>query len=101
MPLVPGPDTFERDGAIMTKPRLTFEEHDQLGAHIAHMRHELLSLEIQLGRAYPKTGREAVPAQRLADARQVLALALDSLEDRLYDEHPRHASTDVYSRGRR
>ncbi|MGW1814107.1 hypothetical protein ACWCQM_11175 [Streptomyces sp. NPDC002125] len=84
----------------MTKSRLTFEEHDQLGAHIAQMRHELLRLEIQLGRAYPKTGPEAVPAQRLAEAREVIALALDSLEDRLYDEHPRQATTEVYSRGR-
>lgn len=85
----------------MTKPRLTVEEHEQLGAHIAQMRHELLHLEIQLGRAYPKTGREAVPARRLAEAREVLGLALDSLEDRLFDEHPRQATTEVYSRGRR
>jgi hypothetical protein len=85
----------------MTKPRLTFEEHDQLGARLAEMRHELHALSIQLMNAYPKTGRESEPAKLLVEAREVLAVALARLEDRLYDEHPRQATTDVYSRGRR
>jgi hypothetical protein len=85
----------------MPKPRLTFEEHDQLGAHLAAIRHELHTLSIQLTNAYPKTGRESVPAEKLIEARQVLGEALHSLEDRLYEEHPRQASTDVYSLGRR
>lgn len=85
----------------MTKPRLTLEEHDELGARLAGLRSELLAMEIQLGRAYPKTGHEAEPAKKMGEARQVLAVALDRLEDRLYDEHPRQATTDIYSRGRR
>ncbi|MBD3550849.1 hypothetical protein [Streptomyces sp. SP18CM02] len=84
----------------MTKPRLTYAQHDQLGARLAAIRRELLSLEVQLANAYPKVGPEAVPARRMAQARELLGEALGSLEDRLYDEHPRYASTDVYSRGR-
>ncbi|PGH48165.1 hypothetical protein [Streptomyces sp. Ru87] len=84
----------------MTKPRLTFEEHDQLGMRLAAIRHELHILSIQLLNAYPKTGRESEPAKKLEEARQVLDVALDRLEDRLYEEHPRQATTDVYSRGR-
>ncbi|MFD8469073.1 hypothetical protein ACFV10_28695 [Streptomyces cyaneofuscatus] len=64
------------------------------------MRRELLTLEVQLANAYPRTGPEAVPARRMAQARELLGEALHSLEDRLYAEHPRHASTDVYSLGR-
>lgn len=85
----------------MTKPRLTFEEHDRLGGRLAEIRHELLTLSTQLSNAYPRSGRESVPAKKLAEARQVLGEALHSLEDRLYEEHPRQASTDVYSLGRR
>ncbi|MEU6054193.1 hypothetical protein ABZ829_27705 [Streptomyces xanthochromogenes] len=85
----------------MTKPRLTFEEHDQLGGQLAGIRRELHLLNIQLSNAYPMSGRESVPAKKIAEARQILGEALSHLEDRLYDEHPRQASTDVYSLGRR
>lgn len=85
----------------MTKPRLTFEEHDELGARLTAMRHELLTLGTQLMNAYPRSGRESLPAKKLDEARDILAVALHELEDRLYDEHPRQASTDVYSLGRR
>ncbi|MEU5660112.1 hypothetical protein ABZ802_31515 [Streptomyces sp. NPDC047737] len=84
----------------MTKPRFTYEEHNQFGGRLAGIRRELLDMEIQLARAYPKTGREAEPAKLLAEAREVLAVALDRLEDRLHDEHPGQATTEVYSRGR-
>lgn len=84
----------------MTKPRLTYDEHDQLGHHLAAIRSELLTLEIQLANAYPRTGPESVPARRVAEARQILGEALRNLEDRLYAEHPRQASTDVYSLSR-
>lgn len=84
----------------MTKPRLTVEEHDQLGMRIAAMREELRILSLHLSHSYPRSGRESVPARKLEDARQVLGEALSALEDRLYEEHPRQASTDVYSLGR-
>jgi hypothetical protein len=84
----------------MTKPRLSFEEHDQLGQRIADIRHELLGLSLQLSRAYPRSGPESIPGKKLSAARDLLGEALDSLENCLYAEHPRVASTEVYSRGR-
>ncbi|MFJ3601115.1 hypothetical protein ACIPRU_32130 [Streptomyces sp. NPDC090126] len=54
----------------MTKPRLAFDEHDQLGHRLAAIRSELIILEVHPLNAYPKTGPEAVPARKLAEARQ-------------------------------
>ncbi|WP_331728793.1 hypothetical protein OG693_39430 (plasmid) [Streptomyces sp. NBC_01259] len=85
----------------MTKPRLTFEEHDEFGGRLAAVREELRILSLHLSNAYPRSGPESVPAKKIEEARRTLGEALDSLETCLYDEHPRQASTDVYSRGRR
>ncbi|MGO1025650.1 hypothetical protein ACTOXX_34305 [Streptomyces rubiginosohelvolus] len=84
----------------MTKPRLTYAQHDELGGRLAAMRSELLALQIQLMNAYPRSGRESVPGKRLEQARHLLGEALDELENCLYDEHPHEASLYVYSRGR-
>lgn len=84
----------------MTKPRLTFEEHDQLGGQLAAIRRELHDLNMQLLRAYPRSGTEAKPAKRIEEARRTLGEALHALENCLYDEHPQQANTDVYSLGR-
>lgn len=84
----------------MTKPRLTFEEHDQLGERLAAIRRELQAHSMKLSNAYPRTGRESEPAKMIEEARQLLTVALHRLEDRLYEEHPQLANTDVYSQGR-
>ncbi|MFJ2279259.1 hypothetical protein ACIOEZ_34485 [Streptomyces sp. NPDC087866] len=84
----------------MTKPRLTFEEHDQLGGQLAAIRRELRLISLKLSNAYPRSGRESEPAKKVEEARQVLTVALHRLEDRLYEEHPHLANTDVYSQGR-
>ncbi|MER6844819.1 hypothetical protein [Streptomyces platensis] len=47
------------------KPRLTFEEHVEMGRALASMRDELLHRDTKLANAYPRSGASAVPAKKL------------------------------------
>ncbi|MEV6165724.1 hypothetical protein AB0L71_28190 [Streptomyces sp. NPDC052052] len=80
----------------MKKKRLTVEEHTQLGRHLAAMRDELTTLQVQLGHAYPLTGPEAGPARNLEKATKALDEARSSLENFLFREHPDQATTHIY-----
>lgn len=85
-----------RDDAVMTKPRLSIEEHRQLGMRLTAIRDELLHLNSQLDRAYPRTGPEAEPARRLDKARQAVDEARCELDHAYFREHPRQMDTTTY-----
>ncbi|MFI1161402.1 hypothetical protein [Streptomyces sioyaensis] len=78
------------------KPRLTFEEHVEMGRALASMRNELLHRDIQLENAYPRSGPESVPAKKLDAAVRAIDDARAELENALYREHPGVAQTSVY-----
>lgn len=78
------------------KPRMTIEEHVELGRHLASMRGELLSCQVQLGNAYPRSGTEAVPARKLEVAVRAIDEARTELENAMYREHPQMARTSTY-----
>jgi hypothetical protein len=80
----------------MTKPRLTLEEHQQLGLRLAAIRDELLHLHVQLENAYPRSGLEAVPAQKLNVAYTAVDQARCELDHALFREHPRDGETAFY-----
>ncbi|SBU98198.1 hypothetical protein YUMDRAFT_06090 [Streptomyces sp. OspMP-M45] len=80
----------------MTKPRLNFEEHQQLGDRLRDIRDELVHLNVQLANAYPRSGPESAPATELEAAHEAVDRARRGLERALYDEHPRWAATSVY-----
>lgn len=80
----------------MTKPRLTVEEHQQLGLRLAAIRDELLHLGTQLTNAYPRSGLEAVPARRLDEARVAVDQARCELDHALFREHRAWTDTTVY-----
>ncbi|MFC9268947.1 hypothetical protein ACFTXJ_14390 [Streptomyces zhihengii] len=80
----------------MTKPRLTFEEHTDLGIRLAAIRDELLHLCTTLTNAYPRSGPEARAGKEVNTAREALDQARKHLENMLYNEHPRQAETTVY-----
>ncbi|MGY5127310.1 hypothetical protein [Streptomyces nigrescens] len=78
------------------KPRLTFEEHVEMGRALASMRDELLHRDTQLANAYPRSGPEAVPAKKLDEAVRAIDEARAELENALYREHRGVAKTSVY-----
>ncbi len=78
------------------KPKLTLEEHAEMGRALASMRDELISRHVQLANAYPRSGQPAVPAKKLDVAIRALDAARAELENALYQEHPETAQTTVY-----
>jgi hypothetical protein len=80
----------------MTKPRLTLEEHRELGLRLTAIRDELLHLGTQLSNAYPRSGPEGVPGRRLHEARRAVDQARCELDHAMFREHPREGETTVY-----
>ena len=80
----------------MTKPRLTHEEHDDLGRTLAGIQDELAHRITQLANAYPRTGAESKPYQKLRAALAELNSARSALDGALFKEHPNTAETTVY-----
>ncbi|MFF2374852.1 hypothetical protein ACFVUW_10765 [Streptomyces xiamenensis] len=78
------------------KPRLTFEEHIEMGRFLASIRDELTRRNTQLANAYPRSGREGAPARRLDTAIGAIDRARCELEEALYGEHPAQARVTVY-----
>lgn len=78
------------------KPKLTFEEHTEMGQALASMRDELLRRRVHLANAYPESGQSGVPAKKLDVAVRAIDEARDELENALYREHPEMAQTTVY-----
>ncbi|MET9053265.1 hypothetical protein ABZW50_19185 [Streptomyces bacillaris] len=80
----------------MTKPRLTVEEHTQLGAHLAKISRELTPLTVQVANAYPKSGPDSTPVRHLQQALDALNKARSALDDALLREHPQEGKPAMY-----
>ena len=78
------------------KPRLTFEEHVEMGRALKSVRDELLHRNVQLSNAYPRSGPEAAPAKLLDQALNAVEQARVELERALNGEHPERAQPAVY-----
>ena len=70
----------------MTKPRLTPEDHADLGAVLAAIRAELLQRAVQVANAYPKTEPQATHLNNAVDALDSARSALDSVLARDYPD---------------
>jgi hypothetical protein len=80
----------------MTKPRLTFDEHVEMGRALYRIREELMARCVQLGNAYPRSGPESVSLRKLNAVLDALDDARSALENALFRDHPRDAETSVY-----
>ncbi|MFJ5306121.1 hypothetical protein [Streptomyces sp. NPDC088350] len=80
----------------MTKPRLTFEEHEHLGLTLAAIHTELVRRVTQLANAYPRSGVEGESYRHLRAAEEALNRARASLDNALFREHPDVGETTVY-----
>lgn len=80
----------------MTKPRLTLEEHEELGRTLAAINTELVHRVTQIANAYPRSGMEGEPYRRLKAAEQALSEARASLDNALFREHPHEGETTFY-----
>ncbi|MGW8364548.1 hypothetical protein ACWGK1_28790 [Streptomyces wedmorensis] len=78
------------------KPRLTFEEHLEMGRSLSSMRDELQRRAIQLANAYPRYGQEGIPAKKLDAAFEALETARTELDHLMFQEHPEQGTTKVY-----
>ncbi|MEU5707891.1 hypothetical protein [Streptomyces flaveolus] len=79
----------------MTKPRLTEEEHAQIGRQLDRMQTELAHLNVKLSNAYPLQGKDGVPLKKLAKVENTLRDLRYALENALLSDHPQ-ADTSVY-----
>ena len=80
----------------MTKPRLSIEEHREIGMRLAAIRDELLHLGTKLSNAYPRSGPESVPAGKLDEAREAVDAARCELDHAYFREHPQQTDTTAY-----
>ncbi|ASY37039.1 MULTISPECIES: hypothetical protein [unclassified Streptomyces] len=78
------------------KPKLSFEEHVEMGRRLASLRDELTHQRVKIANAYPLSGPAAVPANKLEAAVKAIDLARSELENALFREHPDEARTSVY-----
>jgi hypothetical protein len=81
---------------MATKPRLTADEHADLGRTLAGIRDELVHRAAQLKTAYPRTGPAATPARKLDAAVHAIDAARSALDSALFREHPDTADTTTY-----
>jgi hypothetical protein len=81
----------------MVKPRLTLEQHAELGRTLAGIRDELQHRAVQLQNAYPRSGLEAQPARKLTEIYKAIDKVRDLLENALYREHLDEATTHIYN----
>jgi hypothetical protein len=79
----------------MTKPRLTKEEHAEIGKQLARMQRELAHLYTKLAGAYPLQGAEGTPLRKVKAVEDKLSDARYALENALFRDHP-EADTSVY-----
>lgn len=80
----------------MAKPRLTREEHDDMGRTLAGIQDELARRVGQLANAYPRTGTGSEPHRKLKAALAALNAARSALDSALFAEHPDTAESTVY-----
>lgn len=78
------------------KPRLTPEQHTDLGRTLAGIRDELRHRSTQLANAYPRTGRESVVGKKLEDAVDALEEARCALDNAFAQEHPGSFEATAY-----
>ncbi|WP_411091361.1 hypothetical protein [Streptomyces sp. 049-1] len=78
------------------KARLSPQAHTELGHALAAIRDELGRRATQLHNAYPRTGHEATPARKLTSAVRAIDNARNNLDNALFREHPRTATTTAY-----
>jgi hypothetical protein len=78
------------------KPRMTLEQHVEMGRALAGIREGLQHRSVQIANAYPRSGREAIPARKLQAAIERLDEARSALENAMFDEHPDEGTTNVY-----
>jgi hypothetical protein len=77
------------------KPRLTFEQHVEMGETLAAMSGDLVDREVLVGNAFAKGGRSGLPARKLHAARAAIDQARAELENMMLDDFP-EADTSVY-----
>jgi hypothetical protein len=77
-------------------PRLTLEEHQDLGLSLACVRDELQKRTIQLANAYPHAGPEAVPEELLKEALKTLESVRYELDKMMFHEYPDDGTPNVY-----
>ncbi|WP_405763839.1 hypothetical protein OG539_43510 [Actinacidiphila glaucinigra] len=78
------------------KPRLTLDEHTEMGRVLAGIRDELAHRAVQLDKAYPSSGPEGVPHKKVGAALRALDEARSALEILLSRERPDAAEGTVY-----
>lgn len=81
---------------MTAKPRLSPQQHTDMGRTLAAIRDELNRRVTQLKNAYPQTGPEGVPTRRLAAALRALDNARNDLDNALFREHPNAAAPTAY-----
>jgi hypothetical protein len=80
------------------KPRLTFEQHVVVGASLAAIRDELLTVGVTVANAYPKASRSS---RSLLRALSLIDEARWGLDSDVHREHPAVASPENYYPDRR
>jgi hypothetical protein len=81
------------------KPRLTHEQHVDLGRALFRMHDELTLRYVEVANVYPRSGPESVAAKKLHVALQALRQARSALDSALFIEHSDVAEATVYYPG--
>jgi hypothetical protein len=85
--------SFPRWRSILKKQRFTLDQHISIGAVLRTIYKQLTDIEVDVCRAYPKSGPEK---RNLYKAIHAVSEARSNLEDRMFEEDHAGADTHVY-----
>lgn len=83
----------------MGKPRLSHEQHTDIGQRLFVLRNQLLKLHLEVANAYPLSGPESRAGRKLNSALDDIDTARSDLDSALFREHPAKAETSTYYPG--
>jgi len=76
---------------VSKKLGLTFERHQEIGRILYNMHNELTRLTVEVGNAYPATGKRGKQLKELRHTIMTLNLARCWLDSRLFEDCPDEA----------
>lgn len=82
--------------ASKSKKKISFERHVEIGDELKRTRTFLVTLAVEVGNAYPLTGKKGKAYRALEKAYSSIDQARSELENRMYEDYPQEANTHIY-----
>jgi hypothetical protein len=82
------------------KPGLSLERHKEIGKELKQMHNDISSLLVEVGNAYPISGKRGKALKHIQQISNSLIEARSELENLLFQDFPDDATTKFYYGGK-